>query len=129
MSKKILYENSTNPTNSGMINYLEEDKVTTQSKALKFVDGDSFIKSEELFEKNIGVIKIDVEGAEYHVLLGIREYLKKSKSTLHIEIDNKNLLKYNSSLNKILILLKECGYTLFSNVGEDPNHYDMICKK
>ena len=128
-SNKDLYENSPNPMNSGMINYTENKESRENIHKSKFITGDEFIKKENLYDQNIDVIKIDVEGSEYNVLLGMKQYLAKSNSVLHIEIDHENLKKYNASFEKILILLKECGYIFFKKLNQDLYHYDMICKK
>ena len=128
-SSKFLFEEDLNPRNSGMITYLEEQQFKNNKKSAKFIKGDDFIKKENLFNKNVGIIKIDVEGAEYHVLLGMIEYLSKNNPILHIEIDNKNLSRFNSSYEKIYFFLKKCGYVYFKRIGNDLNHYDLVCKK
>ena len=115
--------------NSGMIHYMENQLLRENINKSKFITGDEFIKKENLYDQNIDVIKIDVEGSEYNVLLGMKQYLAKSNSVLHIEIDHENLKKYNASFEKILILLKECGYNFFKKPNQDMGHYDMICKK
>ncbi len=64
--------------------------------------------------KNIDVIKIDVEGYEYEVLSGIRKTLHIHKPTLFLEFSGEFYSKQNNNHGqKILALLRECGYTLF----------------
>lgn len=128
-SSRELYENNPNPINSGMINYKENKEFGENINRSKFITGDEFIKKENLYHENIDVIKIDVEGSEYNVLIGMKQYLTKANSILHIEIDHENLKKYNASFEKILILLKECGYNFFKKLNQNMYHYDMICKK
>ena len=51
------------------------------------------------------LIKIDVEGAEYFVLLGMKNLLKKGNPKLIIEISNKTI-----NLKELLKYLEKMGY-------------------
>jgi FkbM family methyltransferase len=59
------------------------------------------------------VVKIDVEGAEMKVLLGMHETLRRHRPTLFMEIHPANLPTFGSSTAAILSLLGEHGYRLF----------------
>ena len=65
-----------------------------------------------VFEKQISVIKIDVEGMEYKVLLGAKNLIEKYKPVIIVEIFDQNLIKTNELMtsynytNKGLILKK-----------------------
>jgi FkbM family methyltransferase len=56
------------------------------------------------------LIKIDVEGFEYSVLLGAKELIQKSKPTLFIELDDNNLKENNRRARELIELLISFGY-------------------
>ena len=53
------------------------------------------------FINRISVIKMDVEGFEYFVLLGAKKFLEKHRPTIIIEIDDEKLEKVNELLNEL----------------------------
>lgn len=55
----------------------------------------------------IDVVKIDVEGAELHVLKGMKRVLKEYKPYIIIEVSQ-------STLAHVVKLLKGCGYRRFA---------------
>lgn len=61
---------------------------------------------------NIGLIKIDVEGAEIEVLKGAKKTLKKYHPTILIEINKPRLKNTNKAIN-IFIFLKKYSYSPF----------------
>jgi FkbM family methyltransferase len=66
---------------------------------------------EELGAKHIDWIKVDVEGAEYEALLGLKETLKRFKPKVIAEVKEKNLKKVlllMRNLNYIAVPIKEC---------------------
>lgn len=65
----------------------------------------SFIKEHRI--KKIDLIKIDVEGHEYEVILGMKEYLKTMRPQLLIEITS------SESAEKLKPLLEGIGYHYF----------------
>jgi FkbM family methyltransferase len=72
---------------------------------------------EELDAKRIDWIKVDVEGAEYEVLLGLKWTLRRFKPKVIAEVKEENLKKvllFMRNLNYIAIPIKECtGYYFF----------------
>ena len=72
---------------------LNDEEVVQYHKSMK---GDGVLK----FKKKKIVIKIDVEGYENKVLLGIKNLLKNNKILLQIEIFNNNFKKINKLLLK-----------------------------
>lgn len=58
-------------------------------------------------KKKIDLIKIDIEGHEYHALVGMKKIIKKNKSFLFIEFCENNFVKRK----KIIKLLEDYGYT------------------
>lgn len=67
---------------------------------------DSFLKDSSI--KKIDFVKIDVEGFEYNVLLGMKETLKIHKPTLLIEIFNDENSENENNINSLLI---DLGYS------------------
>lgn len=73
--------------------------------------------------KRVDWIKIDVEGAEYDVLLGLEETLRRSKPRLLIEVLLKNL-------DSVKTLLSRLGYIIQSSeiYGESSGRYvNVLC--
>ncbi len=79
---------------SGSMNFYTSKKFSTWSTLVKPEDDDAYTKTkvevvdgDSLFEdlKHVDLLKIDVEGAEWEVLMGLKKTLKKSKYIL-IEI-------------------------------------------
>jgi len=73
------------------------------SESIKTVRFDDYVKQHNI--QNISLIKIDVEGAEYFVLLGMENLLKKGSPKLIIEISNKTI-----NLKELLKYLEKMGY-------------------
>ena len=71
----------------------------------------------DCFKNNISVIKIDVEGFEYNVILGSNKFLEKFKPVIIIEINEINFIKtYN--------LLISYNYILFNKINDD--NYEFL---
>ena len=58
------------------------------------------------------VIKIDVEGAEYRVLLGARELLFKNDVSILCEVHPKQMENCGGDIDAFYALLAELGYEL-----------------
>ncbi len=58
----------------------------------------------------IGLIKIDVEGYELHVLTGARQTILTDHPLLFIEINDNNLRDQGSSAKSVIFFLNESGY-------------------
>lgn len=58
-------------------------------------------------QRSPNVIKIDVDGAEYRVLLGAQAILRSQRPRLLVEV-------YERNADAVGALLKDCGYRLFS---------------
>ena len=71
---------------------------------------DDFLKSKGVWPD---VIKVDVEGAEMNVLMGMRQTLRDCKPILFLEIHPTNLHYFNTSTSEILSLLIENNYKWF----------------
>jgi FkbM family methyltransferase len=75
--------------------------------------------------KKIDLIKVDVEGAEYLVLLGMEESLKKGMiSKLFVEITPKFLNEYGHSKEMVYQFMTSCGFV--STINSTEWQYDEI---
>jgi len=93
---KQIYDNSNN--NINILNYAYEktignpNAVIEKNMFISLMPLDSFCN---LFKKNVSVIKIDVEGMEYNVLLGAKKLIELCKPAIIVEIFDENLIKIN----------------------------------
>lgn len=71
---------------------------------------------DELIEPDptIDLIKLDVEGSEYQVLLGALNVINKSKPTIVIELLRKWMKPFNSEPQDVVKLLLDLGYECFA---------------
>ncbi len=66
----------------------------------------------------LNLIKIDVEGFEYNVLLGAENSIKKFKPKLFIELDDNNLKYQGHSARELVSLLEKFGYKVYDSRNE-----------
>ena len=64
----------------------------------------------ELGLNRLDVIKVDVEGAEYLVLRGARETLRRFHPKIVMEVIPYQLANMNTNVDELLALIKELGY-------------------
>jgi FkbM family methyltransferase len=67
--------------------------------------------------KPIDLIKIDVEGAEYNVLLGAQKTLKDNSPTIILEAQDWSLERFGYSIDNIFTYLSDLGYRAFDLAG------------
>lgn len=60
----------------------------------------------------IDFIKIDTEGAEYNIINGAREVLKKYKPAIFLECEDANLQQFNLTEKKLRELIRDIGYKI-----------------
>ena len=60
----------------------------------------------------VDFIKIDTEGAEYNIINGAREVLKKYKPSIFLECEEANLQQFNLSEKKLKELISDIGYKI-----------------
>ncbi len=71
------------------------------------------------------LVKIDVEGAEYAVLSGMKSFLKENKvKTVIVEITPKFLERFNHTKDSVYALMKECGFK--ATVDSSDWQYDEV---
>lgn len=61
----------------------------------------------------ITVVKMDCEGAEYSILKGATETIRKNKPLFLLEFNKINIKAFNVEVNHIFELLKELNYSLY----------------
>lgn len=74
---------------------------------------DSFLKTTD-----IDIVKIDVEGAEYEVLRGMKKILELGKVKIICEVHPSHLLSLGYSTTDILDILKQYNYSIYL-INED----------
>ncbi len=77
--------------------------------------------------ENVDLIMLDVEGAEYNILLGAQQQLKKDNNYPNIVFEIHSLyVDWSNGLDNtpIVKLLKDTGYTVFS-IRDFQGNYDM----
>lgn len=97
---------------------LTTSKKPTQSKyiTVESIRLDDFFSQKQI--QKISLIKIDVEGAEYKVIEGMRKILQVSKTKLLIEYCPQHLKDYAIAPEQILNLLERYGFE-FYDIGKD----------
>jgi hypothetical protein len=60
----------------------------------------------------VGLIKIDVQGAEPRVLAGAGEVLRRHRPAVYMEVDNAALLEAGSSADALLDSMRQLGYVV-----------------
>ena len=91
------------------------------SHSVDIVKLDDFLKSENVV--NIDLLKIDTEGNEYNVLLGIKSYLKVKKiKAIHFEFNEMNIISKSSFKNFWDLLADYNFYRILPGGGLLPIH-------
>lgn len=65
---------------------------------------------EDIGDRNVSFIKIDVQGGEANVLLGANTMLNRHRPDLFIELWHEGLRRAGHSLDELIALLSEIGY-------------------
>lgn len=125
-----------NANNSGMQRLLTQAPPKSSYEKMKVeIDTlDNCIASMEIPSPSL--IKIDVEGYEYNVLLGAEQTLLRHKPVMFIELDDNNLREQGSTAETLVEFLVQMGYTIMnaadgSAVVVDTDfqncHFDILC--
>jgi FkbM family methyltransferase len=110
----------------------EGNEGVPQQIAVKVADDIEEIKNIE----RLDLVKIDVEGFEYHVLRGLKATLKKHRPRLIFEYDKNYWLSTGQHLTDCIAFLTELNYTIFqvTSVGcellidiENVGGYNLFC--
>lgn len=94
--------------NKGMNSIFLSDEYKSHSQEIEAVKLDSFVKENNI--SKISLIKMDVEGAEFLALKGMKEVLVNLKPALVVEIVKDNLEAAGSSVAEFYNYLYPLGY-------------------
>ncbi len=119
-------------TRTGELGYLTPTLTIKSSKSIpvQVVKGDDWVLEKKLHLPSI--IKIDVEGYEFHVLKGLEATIRKSKPTVFLEIHPTLLKKIGIEKEQVLNFLYGLNYaTTFSSLRENQEHFifDPLSKR
>ncbi|MBS4064599.1 MAG: FkbM family methyltransferase [Chitinophagaceae bacterium] len=92
----------------GWNNTIIPDEQSSNQLELKTMD--NLLKDENLFSKNIKLLKIDTEGFDTIILRGCRNLLEKHKPVLFFEYNGENMKSIKENGYETLINLKKYGY-------------------
>jgi FkbM family methyltransferase len=82
-----------------------------------------------IFDTIPDLLKIDVEGHEYHVLLGARSFIETYKPMIFIEIHPKYLPNHGKSIYDILNFFNSIGYTAYDLDKQQIQDYKEVLEK
>ena len=109
--------------NPGQNSVLDVSK-SVDSVSCAFAPLSHFLSPDEL--KNVGLIKIDVEGFEYEVLQGMEDVLSSLHCPVVIEITPSFLEKAGHSAKDIYNLFYVHGYRPTAGLDESARRYDEV---
>ena len=120
-SKMTLYKKNINAT-LGMLDPITGEDNMVKSTKINVETIDNIISSEKI--DKVRMLKIDVEGYEYEVLLGCQDSFRQNKiDNILCEIHKKYLEKKGIKENIIYSFLKENGFSInFINKDDDRLH-------
>jgi FkbM family methyltransferase len=137
-SKVKLYK--VNDGNAGMNRILPET-ASGYGDSFDFDEIDIITLNDFVNERNlmgVDLIKIDVEGYEFHVLRGADQVLNAFKPTLFIELDDGNLRAQNFSAKALVQFLEQLNIYNIRRAGDkkpvksvddfEGCHFDIICE-
>jgi FkbM family methyltransferase len=92
--------------------FVSRTKEDRKDIKVEMVSFDNFLKNNDIAK--VDYLKIDVEGFEYFVLQGMKEFLKNSPPIIiQIELYEEFLKRSGSSINQTLNYLNDLGYTFW----------------
>lgn len=85
-----------------------DSRITEQAGETEVIALDSLL--EDIGDRNVSFIKIDVQGGEVNVLLGANALLDRHRPDLFIELWHEGLRRAGNSLDELVTLLSGIGY-------------------
>jgi FkbM family methyltransferase len=73
--------------------------------------------AERRAQGRVGVVKVDVEGMELHVLRGARRLIAEHRPAIILEVNRRSLARTGSTLSSLDAFLRKHGYHLFVNLA------------
>ncbi len=104
--------------NRGMSSIEKPDNFSGITENVQTISLDEFSKTAKFPD----LIKIDVEGAEYSVLKGMKEIMKKNNPDILIEVKDETLYNQNVSRKMLAELIRKMEYN-FYEIGDDGQLY------
>jgi FkbM family methyltransferase len=95
--------------NSGFVNHKQSDQAQILNKRVTTID--AFVRTYAL---QIGLIKCDVEGAEFKVLQGARETLDKQKPAILLEMLRIYSRPFGYHPNEVIEYMRRLGYRCYT---------------
>jgi FkbM family methyltransferase len=102
-------------------------KKSKKEEVVVIVNGDQFVKSKSLPIPR--AVKIDVEGYEYAVILGLRYTLQQPACELVCCEIHPTLLPTGINSDKVIFLLKSLGFTQIELFTREEDTYHALCYK
>jgi FkbM family methyltransferase len=122
--------------NPGMNRILKHDESELSFESIEVITGSSFW--EQSARPKVNALKIDVEGFEMQVLLGMETMIEACMPQMFIEIDEKNLAANGYTAQEVLKWLFDKGYKLFYAGTKKqidisglnlPDHFDVVASQ
>ncbi|MFK5976790.1 MAG: FkbM family methyltransferase [Sulfurovum sp.] len=126
LSLEYYSDSNTDSSASLVPNYRKNSKIYKRETIATF----SVDRVNHLWEdKNISVIKIDVEGAEMDVIFSLKDIIKRDRPTLLVEIlpiyEEKNIKRLDNQ-TKIESILNELDYIIYRVYKKENNSFDSF---
>jgi FkbM family methyltransferase len=124
---QFYYNNEVDVTASIITDYRPDDEVVKS----EYVISARLDDLEVFSQKKIGIIKIDVEGAELEVISGAKKTISGDRPVVIIEIlpayseENKNRINRQSQIE---LIFKELNYNLFRLNKDNENHFKGLIR-
>lgn len=93
------------------------------SERLEVVNGDEYFEANGI--DNIDLIKIDAEGFEKYVLLGLSKTLARSKPTVFMEISDSTLRTFDDP-DELRRCVPECYEVVYADISQAGIHYSQF---
>jgi FkbM family methyltransferase len=101
--------NLTPAVNSGASGFTRVAKYTLPSESVKVRNLSSIL--EQLSIEKVDLLKVDVEGHEYEVIMGAKKvFQEQTVESIALELHPKVLSKKGQSAREIKVFLQKCGY-------------------
>lgn len=101
--------------NTGMTSLMAPENFAGEKETVPVITFDEWATTQKL--EAIHLIKIDVEGAEYNVLSGMKTVLAQHKPVLFIEVIGELLAKFGNSVSDVYAFLSKYGYVAYQITG------------
>lgn len=104
--------------------YVSKVYNNSKEKNVDLISFDTFLKENKI--SNIHYLKIDVEGFEFYVLQGMKEFLRNTPpKIIQIELYEEFLQRSGSSLNQTVDFLNDLGYTFWKLDSNNLKLYEI----